>query len=56
MQRWQNGSKVLHFNSGEEYFSTPIKSKPLYYIDYKRTEKEFVPYLGIETDEGGIFS
>jgi hypothetical protein len=36
MERWQNGSKTLLLNLREEYFSRPVRNKPLYLIDYKR--------------------
>jgi uncharacterized protein YjdB len=39
MQRWQNESQALSFKSKEEYFSRPIKTSPLYLIDYKPSVK-----------------
>jgi hypothetical protein len=39
MQRWQNGSKVLSFNSREDHFSIPVKRDPLYSVDYKHSGK-----------------
>jgi hypothetical protein len=46
MQRWQNCSMAINFNSREEYFSRPVKSKPLYLIDYKRYVKIVRPLPG----------